>query len=267
MKFTIVIPNYNHGNTLSRALQSAVNQEVDEVILVDDCSTDNSLEIARSFDINIIQHPKKSENFLYALEPILRRLKTDYVVLFAADDILYPNIISIMKHNIQNYPLDSVMGLKSDPIKNPGVIFCDYDLLKEGNPPKVIQHRKFNFRHPTFLSPQEAKKRMIKCGSGRWECGVGSAIKIDDLNWLLDQNYMDLGPWQDSWGYTTIAIKSGCLYIPGTYAGFTIVAKNPSYHQRVRSNPQEMIKFRDIGKKWLNKPEIYNIVNSVPFSM
>ena len=255
MKFTIIIPNYNHGRTLARALQSAVDQSADEVILVDDCSTDNSLEVAESFDITIVRHQKKNENFLYGMESILRQLKTDYLVSLGADDILYPNIVSTMKDNLQICP------------NKPGLIFCDYDLLQEGDPPKTIESRKFKFKEPTYLSPAEAKEHMIKSGPSRLECGVGSAIRIDELNWLMDQHIFDLGPWTDSWGYITVAIKSGCLYIPGSFAGFTVVSDKPSYHQRVLGNSHEMERFRKVGENWLKQPEISSVIDSVPFTM
>lgn len=255
MRFSIVIPNYNHGHTLARALNSVVNQGADEIILVDDCSTDNSMEVARSFNITTIRHNTKSVNYLYALEPILRQLKTDYFIGLGADDILYPNMVSTIKHNLTVCQ------------QQPGIIFCDYDLLKEGKSLEVIQNRRFGFKEPTYLSPSDTKLRMIKSGPNRVECGVGSAIKISELHWLMDNNFHDLGPWEDSWGYTIVAIKNGCLYIPQTLAGFTVISDRPSFHQRVINNNDEMRKFRDIGNQWLKRPEISKIVDSVPFVM
>ena len=44
MKTTCLINNYNYANFLPEAIGSAVNQSVkfDEIIIVDDASTDNS---------------------------------------------------------------------------------------------------------------------------------------------------------------------------------------------------------------------------------
>ena len=48
---TIIVVNYNNGNFLSAAIDSALAQDhvLCEVVVVDDCSTDNSLEIINSY--------------------------------------------------------------------------------------------------------------------------------------------------------------------------------------------------------------------------
>ena len=55
---SVIIPNYNHASYLKRRLDSVLNQSYQdfEVILLDDCSTDNSAEILNSYK----NHPKVS---------------------------------------------------------------------------------------------------------------------------------------------------------------------------------------------------------------
>lgn len=57
-KLSIIIPNYNHAQFLEQRLDSVFNQTFQnfEVILLDDCSTDNSIEIINKYK----QHPKVS---------------------------------------------------------------------------------------------------------------------------------------------------------------------------------------------------------------
>ena len=54
MKLSIIVPVYNMaaGGKLEYCLESLVNQTVSdyEIIAVDDCSTDNSLEILRQYE-------------------------------------------------------------------------------------------------------------------------------------------------------------------------------------------------------------------------
>lgn len=49
-----IIPNYNHARYLKQRLDSVFNQTYQnfEVILLDDCSTDNSLEIIEKYNGN-----------------------------------------------------------------------------------------------------------------------------------------------------------------------------------------------------------------------
>ena len=48
---SIVMPNYNGGKYLKETIDSVLSQTFDnwELLFVDDCSTDNSLEIVRSY--------------------------------------------------------------------------------------------------------------------------------------------------------------------------------------------------------------------------
>ena len=55
---SIIIPNYNHSKFLQQRLDSVFNQTFQdfEVILLDDCSTDNSVDILKKY----ANHPKVS---------------------------------------------------------------------------------------------------------------------------------------------------------------------------------------------------------------
>ena len=47
MKLSVIIPNYNHGHFINEQIESIVNQtyKCHEIIIIDDKSTDNSVEI------------------------------------------------------------------------------------------------------------------------------------------------------------------------------------------------------------------------------
>lgn len=53
MEFSIIITNYNYEIFLARAIRSAINQSFNkdeyEIIVIDDCSTDNSKQILEAF--------------------------------------------------------------------------------------------------------------------------------------------------------------------------------------------------------------------------
>lgn len=68
-KFTIIIPNYNNAEWLDKMFESIYSQTYGnyEVTFVDDCSTDNSLEIARKWaekimDFVIVENKTKRWN-------------------------------------------------------------------------------------------------------------------------------------------------------------------------------------------------------------
>ena len=48
---SVIIPNYNHAPYLNKRIDSILNQSVQnfELIILDDCSTDNSREVIESY--------------------------------------------------------------------------------------------------------------------------------------------------------------------------------------------------------------------------
>lgn len=58
MQFSVIIPTYNAQKTLPDLISSLKNQTYDqpfEIIMVDDCSTDKTVEIARQYHVKILE--------------------------------------------------------------------------------------------------------------------------------------------------------------------------------------------------------------------
>ncbi len=57
-KIVVVLPAYNASRTLLRTLQAIPRDVVDDIILVDDCSRDDTVEVSRSLGIKTFVHEK-----------------------------------------------------------------------------------------------------------------------------------------------------------------------------------------------------------------
>ena len=59
-KIIAVMPAYNAASTLERTLKDIPPGTVDEIILVDDCSRDNTVELAKSLGLTVIRHQQNT---------------------------------------------------------------------------------------------------------------------------------------------------------------------------------------------------------------
>ena len=59
-KIVVVMPAYNAEKTLERTLDDIDRSWVDEIILVDDCSSDGTVELARRLGLHVIVHEKNT---------------------------------------------------------------------------------------------------------------------------------------------------------------------------------------------------------------
>ncbi|MGL5078202.1 MAG: glycosyltransferase family 2 protein, partial [Waterburya sp.] len=96
---SILINNYNYGNYLPFAIESAINQTYSntEVIVVDDGSTDNSQEVINSYrdrDRRIIPILKNNNGQGSALNAGFAVSKGEIICLLDADDRWLPSKVA-----------------------------------------------------------------------------------------------------------------------------------------------------------------------------
>jgi glycosyltransferase involved in cell wall biosynthesis len=56
LKIVVVMPAYNAAKTLEKTYQEIPKEYIDEIILVDDASKDETVKIAKELNLKIIQH-------------------------------------------------------------------------------------------------------------------------------------------------------------------------------------------------------------------
>lgn len=112
MRFSIVIPNYNNAEWLEKCLQSIINQTFNdyEIIVVDDCSTDDSqniLERYRNTHNITVAYPNKKLFNGGARNMGIHLAKGDYVLFLDSDDWFNtPTCLELINKTIEenNYP-------------------------------------------------------------------------------------------------------------------------------------------------------------------
>ena len=111
---SIVIPVYNAEKYLNECLESIINQTYKEleIIVVDDGSTDKSLEIIREYERNdsrVVVISGKNNGVSYARNKGLDYVRGTKIVFFDSDDIMEKDAIEKMLYQI-NLGFDAVIG-------------------------------------------------------------------------------------------------------------------------------------------------------------
>ncbi len=123
--FSIIIPLYNKSAYIEKCLQSISNQTFPlfEVIIVNDGSTDNSLEIVKSLKVPDTQKlqviNQVNSGVSIARNNGVKAAKYSYIAFLDADDWWEPTYLSEMKYLIEAFPEAAIYG-------------SNYKLLKSG---------------------------------------------------------------------------------------------------------------------------------------
>src|SRR5258708_5011849 len=108
---SILVPCYNAAPWLASTLESALQQSWPriEIIVVDDGSSDNSLEIARGFEPRGVRvFAQANSGAASARNHALRHAKEDFIQFLDADDLLAPDKIERQLNALARVPLDTL---------------------------------------------------------------------------------------------------------------------------------------------------------------
>ena len=136
---SIVITNYNYGKYLSRCLRSCLSQKNvnHEIVVVDDCSTDDSMKKIKPFlkDITLLKTEVNS-GVAVAANLGIENSKGQYVIRVDADDFVNSDMCYFMERYLEEN--HDAFG-----------VACDYVLVDD---------------HEEVLERKHADKDNISCG-------------------------------------------------------------------------------------------------------
>ena len=107
---SIIMPSWNTGNFIAESIQSVINQTYKnwELIIVDDCSTDNTDEVVSFYKDQRIKYLKNEKNSGAAItrNKALREAQGEWIAFLDSDDLWAPekleHQINFMKNNGYN---------------------------------------------------------------------------------------------------------------------------------------------------------------------
>ena len=136
-RFSVVMPVHNKAPHISAALQSIFDQTVvpHEVIVVDDASTDDSIDHVRSFDlpnIRILERAARGAGGYAARNLAIERATGEWIAFLDADDTWKPN------------HLETISSLALGAPEHVGCVFCGFEFLE---PSGRVRRDPYSSRH------------------------------------------------------------------------------------------------------------------------
>lgn len=117
MKISVIIPVYNAEKFVSQAVESALQfDEVHEVILIEDKSPDNALQICiqlaeKHNRVQLYQHPDKENHGAGPSRNLgIEKSTGDFIAFLDADDYFLPNRFDAEKELFKNPEVEGVYG-------------------------------------------------------------------------------------------------------------------------------------------------------------
>jgi teichuronic acid biosynthesis glycosyltransferase TuaG len=156
---SIIMPSWNTGRFIAESIQSVIDQTYKkwELLIVDDCSTDNTDEVVSSFKDYRIKYFKNEKNLGAALtrNRALREAQGEWIAFLDSDDLWTPEklekMITFMKENNCSFAYHEYV--KIDEESKPLNIYVS-------GPSVVTKKKMYNYGYPGCLTIMYNAKAM-----------------------------------------------------------------------------------------------------------
>lgn len=124
LSVTVIVPTYNRGYIIEKTIPTYIQEDVEELIVVNDASTDDTDMVMERLKKRypIIKYIKQKRNTgqTGAQNRALKEVKTDYVYFGDDDSILLPGTIKYLLETMKNKKADIVgaMPLYADTLND-----------------------------------------------------------------------------------------------------------------------------------------------------
>ncbi len=224
---SVAIPNYNHAQYLPRCLESILRQSVQpsEILVLDDCSTDNSIEVLQDF---ARRHPQirvhRNERNLGAVGNINQAFELargEYLFVPSADDEVVPGFFEKSLRLLAQYPQAALSCTIAE--------WHDVDSGLKWHMGSGMAET------PCYLAPDELvrlgrKGKLIICTSSvilKKEALRQAGGYIPELRWHVD------------WFATAVmAFRNGLCHVPEPLSNFYL--HSTSYYHKGRASGEHV---------------------------
>lgn len=239
MKISIVTASYNYQDYIKETIQSVLDQTYKdwEFIIVDDCSTDNSVEVIKSYKDDRIKLfvNEKNLGLKETLKFGIKQASGDWVAILESDDILK-----------QDYLEKKYEVIKRNP--NVAVIFNDVELFGDENRVKNTT--------PTIIETSNLlQNKIYPCNIFDYLVDFNrvltfSAVMLNRQKFLECNLNTPMDKLFDWWLFINLARKYDFYYIPEKLTKWRLHSDSYiSYKERLFDYPVNVAALIDLIKK------------------
>jgi glycosyltransferase involved in cell wall biosynthesis len=243
---SVIVPNYNHAQHLPTCLKAILAQSVTpvEVIVLDDASTDNSVEIVRQFashhpQLRLVQN-EKNLGVMPNVNKGVDLARSEYVFIQAADDEVQPGLFEKSLRLLVQYPQAGLC-----------CTIADWREAATG----LHWHVGVGMAEtPSYLSPQRLveleRKRQLFISSNT--CVLKRSVLLETGKFIPD-----LKSSADWFSCSLIGFRYGICFVPEPLAVLNILPN--SYYQRIRRDKQSLRQMLEAILRFLSRPEYQDV--------
>lgn len=186
-KVSVIIPNFNHAAYLQQRIKSVLNQTYQdfEIILLDDCSTDNSRDVIEHFRNNekishIVYNKVNSGNPFIQWDKGIQLATGNYIWIAESDDWCESSLLENILHGLEN---------KSNCVVGYCQSYCvtdDNKIRFQSNHSKLEEYVNGKSFIKKYLVP---KNPIFNASMAVWKKDVYNNVSKDYINYKLIGDY------------------------------------------------------------------------------
>ena len=235
VSLTAIIPNYNHGQFLARAILALQSQDPapSEILIIDDASTDESVSVIQRLatscpSIRFLRNECNSGT-VPSQNRGISESRSKYIYLAAADDMVYPGFLSKALAMLEKYPEAAFVCGECEITNRSGAV------LAIRPPARPTQHA-------AYLAPSVVPRLLRRIDN--WAL-TSSAILRRDL--VLSVGSLDsrLASFADGYLLRKLALRHGFCFIPSKLAQW--MARSDGYSRSIAADPRQSLELLDVA--------------------